>query len=229
MNWLSSKKQRELKRLQDAYYDGSSKDDSVIREYLRVLKELREREFSPTARTTRLHLGSGGHRIEGWINLDMLADGSVDLISDLRAGLPFRNASIDLIHSEDLIEHLDQQVGTLLVRESFRVLSRGGVMRLVTPDLKAIVEHVYLERQTRHLRWCAREFGAMTACEALNIHMRMGGEHRFLYDETQLRATLEAAGFKTRRVSFNTSSEPDLRFLDLRNFGLSLYLEATKT
>ena len=39
---------------------------------------------------------------------------------------------------------------------------------------------------------------------------------------------LEGAGFKVRRVSWNRSKEEALRWLDLRDFGLNLFLEAVK-
>ena len=43
-----------------------------------------------------------------------------------------------------------------------------------------------------------------------------------------LSGILAQVGFVVRRASYNTSRHPALRFLDLRNFGLNLFIEATK-
>jgi hypothetical protein len=101
-------------------------------------------------------------------------------------------------------------------------------MRLLTPDLRALVAKVYRGRAGRHLRWCAAELAAEGPCEALNMHLRMNGEHRFVYDEELLRSDLARLGFSVRRTRWNASRHPALRWLDLRDFGLNLFLEATK-
>ncbi|HEY0592024.1 MAG TPA: methyltransferase domain-containing protein [Thermoanaerobaculia bacterium] len=219
---------RELRRLAGAYWDADSKDESIIASYVAGLARLRAATGTGSPTHAALHLGSGGHRLDGWINADLIPGAETDLVLDIRSGLPFRSATLRWIHSEDVLEHLSQDDARTLIREAFRVLSPGGAMRLVTPDLRAIVEHVYLAAEQRQIRWCTREFGATTPCEDLNMHMRMDGEHRFLYDREQLEHLLRSEGFDVRIVSFGRSSHRELRNLDLRNFGLSLYAEATR-
>jgi predicted SAM-dependent methyltransferase len=210
---------RTLRRLQSRYYRG---DAAAVPEYLSTLAQARQ---APTGRA--VHLGAGGHHLDGWINVDVLPDG-VDLLADFVHALPFRSASVDFIHSEDLLEHLDLDAGKALLRDCHRVLKPGGVMRLLTPDLRALVQRVYVDRDREQLAWCARTLAADGACEALNMHLRMNGEHRFVYDEEQLTRVLRATGFRVRRVRWNQSRVPELRWLDLRDFGLNLFLEAVK-
>ncbi|HYC93261.1 MAG TPA: methyltransferase domain-containing protein [Thermoanaerobaculia bacterium] len=212
-------KRWKLRRLQERYYRG---DASAIPEYLATLAQARKR---PAGRA--VHLGAGGHHLDGWINVDVLPDGA-DLLADFVHALPFRSESVDFLHSEDLLEHLDLGVGKELLRECHRVLKPGGVMRLLTPDLRALIQRVYIDRDARHLAWCNDTLAADGACEALNMHLRMNGEHRFVYDEEQLTRVLRATGFRVRRVRWNQSRVPELRWLDLRDFGLSLFLEAVK-
>jgi predicted SAM-dependent methyltransferase len=225
---------RRLRSLQDAYYDAAGKDEDVIREYLQTLAKARrlESQRSPesaaSASAPRIHLGCGDHRLEGWCNVDVLRAPAVDLLADAARGLPLRDSSVEFVHSEDLLEHLDLEGGSVLVRECFRVLRPGGVLRLLTPDLEAIIERVYRERDARHLRWCNAQLSTQDPCEALNMHLRMNGEHRFVYDETRLRALLKQAGFQVACVRYNQSEHPELRYLDLRDFGLNLFMEATK-
>jgi hypothetical protein len=49
-----------------------------------------------------------------------------------------------------------------------------------------------------------------------------------VYDEERLSEVLRSLGFQVRRVRFNRSPIPELRYLDLRNFGLNLFLEGVK-
>ena len=60
------------------------------------------------------------------------------------------------------------------------------------------------------------------------MHFRMNGEHRFLYDDRYLRKVLESAGFRVGPVRWNESQHAALRYLDLRDFGLNLLVEAEK-
>jgi predicted SAM-dependent methyltransferase len=222
---------RRLRRLQSAYYDASEKNDAVIAEYLAVLAEAREEELRVAGGggpLTRVHIGSGGHYIRGWINVDLEPTPPVDVAANAGQDLPFRSASIDRIHSEDFLEHMDHAAGKHFLAEAFRVLRSGGVMRLLTPDLRALVKRSYLRPEERHLKWCSVYLGAHGPCEALNMHLRMNGEHLFIYDEEHLRDVLRETGFEVRRVRYNQSSDPHLRFLDLRDFGLNLFLECIK-
>jgi predicted SAM-dependent methyltransferase len=225
---------RRLRSLQDAYYDAAGKDEEIIREYLRTLAEARRLDGRRSAETAagapapRVHLGCGDHSLEGWLNVDFLRASAADLLADAARGLPFRDASVGFVHSEDLLEHLDLEGGTVLVRECFRVLRPGGVLRLLTPDLAAIIDRVYVRRDARHLAWCRAQLSTEDPCEALNMHLRMKGEHRFVYDEDRLRGLLERAGFQVIRAEYNRSAHRELRYLDLRDFGLNLFVEATK-
>jgi predicted SAM-dependent methyltransferase len=217
---------RELRRLQERYYRGGPAEAGAIAgEYLAALD--RARSFFPSP-ARAVHLGAGGHRLRGWINVDIVRDG-VDVLADLSTSLPFRSESVALLHSEDLLEHLDLEAGKRLLAECHRVLQPGGVMRLLTPDLRALVQQVYVDRNARHLAWCNTHLQADGPAEALNMHLRMNGEHRFVYDEEMLTRLLQSLGFRVRRVRYNWSPVPELRYLDLRDFGLNLFLEAVKT
>jgi predicted SAM-dependent methyltransferase len=219
-----------LRHLQNRYYRGTAEDaGKTAVEYLATLDSAREIWLRGTAarKRTAVHLGAGDHRLRDWINVDILP-GSADVLADFTAPLPFRSGSIDLLHSEDLLEHLDETSGKRFLAECHRVLRPRGVMRLLTPDLRALVERVYLQREPRHLEWCDTHLSATGPCEALNMHLRMNGDHRFVYDEEHLSETLTAIGFRVRRVRHNWSTVRELRYLDLRDFGLNLFLEAVK-
>lgn len=219
---------RELRTLQRKYYEGDPSDHSVILEYLETLRKARASTAEERSSGPMLHLGCGEHRLEGWINVDYLVTEATDVQTDVGNALPFRSDSVAFIHSEDLLEHLDLENGRTLLAECHRVLVRGGVMRILTPDLDKLIEHVYRQPQKKHLTWCKSYLGAVGPCEALNMHLRMDGEHRFIYDSTHLRKHLTTLGFDVYPVSYNKSTRPQLRYLDLRDFGLNIFFEAVK-
>ncbi|NOZ78109.1 MAG: methyltransferase domain-containing protein [Acidobacteria bacterium] len=218
---------RRLRALQKEYYQAPQKNDTLILQYFRELQRARSLVTRGPSGPC-LHLGCEDYHIEGWINVDIINSPAVDLQADLSQPLPFSSGSIDFIHSEDLLEHLERDAGHNLLAECFRVLRPGGVMRLLTPDLGRLVANIYLHPRARHLAWCGAYLGAQTPCEALNMHCRMGGEHRFVYDYPYLKDVLTGIGFRVHRVSWNRSRFPRLRYLDLRDFGLNLFLEAAK-
>jgi predicted SAM-dependent methyltransferase len=219
MDW---RVRRTLRKLQRAYY-ASPNDAATIRRYFATLSAARG-----TAPRRGLHAGSGDHHIDGWINVDAGVSDQVEVAADLSQAIPFRGESLDYIHSEDFIEHLDLEGGKRFIAEAYRALRSGGVMRILTPDLRALIDNVYHAREAKHIQWCADALNAGTPCEALNMHLRMNGDHRFIYDEELLTNLLQRAGFRVRRASWNRSKEKPLRFLDLRDFGLNLFLEAVK-
>jgi predicted SAM-dependent methyltransferase len=163
----------------------------------------------------RLHLGCGNVRLPGWVNIDI--DGGPDLQLDLRFGLPFPDASVDLIHTEHMLEHMCLSDGKLLLAEAHRVLRPGGKMRVGVPDLERIVGR-YAAPDWRDQAWIQDcNFDWIDSPVALINTSFRGWEHLYLYDETELRLRLEEAGFAdVRRVASGESAHPDLKGLETR-------------
>lgn len=104
----------------------------------------------------KVHLGCGPRVLKGWINIDLayepyenylqyytdkhypedLRGNQEDFIAyDISKGLPFDDNSVDVIFHEDFLEHIDQKSQIILLAESLRVLKKGGVHRINTPNL----------------------------------------------------------------------------------------------
>lgn len=86
----------------------------------------------------KLNLGSGSVLLEGWINIDILP--VADFQHDLTKPLPYANNSVGFIYSEHFIEHIEYHQAQSLLKECFRVLKKGGVLRIATPDLDYVME-----------------------------------------------------------------------------------------
>ena len=107
----------------------------------------------------KLHIGCGPRILKGWINIDAIyqkhdnpnyteqyfkdfypkkirGDKNDFILLDInKFGLPFKNNSVDIIFNEDFIEHLSQRNQIAFLNESLRVLKKGGVHRINTPNL----------------------------------------------------------------------------------------------
>jgi SAM-dependent methyltransferase len=147
------------------------------------------------------------------------------LIHDLRKPLPFASESVDYAYSSHTLEHLAREEGARLIREVWRVLKPGGIVRIVVPDLTLAVRRYLADLQQPMT--CAR--AATTLLTALRLAPRGGRDiHRWMYDAPSLSALLEASGFSCVTVrGFREGAVPDCALLDNRPDD-SLHIEATK-
>lgn len=171
----------------------------------------------------KLHLGCGPHIFPGWRNFD-IEPGPGGIKFDLREGVPALTHEVDFIFTEHFIEHLTLQEGQWFLKECYRVLKSGGVLRISTPDLWTLV-HDYEQKKID--RW-ADSWKPATPCEMLNEGMREWG-HKFLYDSRQLAHELFNAGFQSLVYEeWRGSKHETLRNLEIRPFHDDLIVEATK-
>ena len=83
--------------------------------------------------------GDGAYR-EDAIFTDDTARHNMKHFITANTRLPFTNSSVQYVYSEHMLEHLlPSNGGQIFLREAWRVLAPGGVMRLVTPDLDKYV------------------------------------------------------------------------------------------
>lgn len=80
-----------------------------------------------------VYLGAGSDRKEGWIHLDAFPFPGIDVVCDVRKGLPFEDNSIAHIYSQDFLEHTPPETKVELMNEIWRVLRPGGIMEHVVP------------------------------------------------------------------------------------------------
>ncbi len=189
-------------------------------------KNAEARSNGNDSRKHKLHIGSGPNRITDWINADIFPHPGIDIRLNVYDGLPFQDSSMRFIYSEDFIEHLSLEGARIFLSEAFRVLSPGGVMRVVTPNL-AVFARQYINREEGMLKWYRENFNCRTFAEAFNLGMRMGG-HLFLYDSETLEVELVQAGFMVHNATYKRSAYPELAGIDIRGDGMSLYYEATR-
>jgi predicted SAM-dependent methyltransferase/glycosyltransferase involved in cell wall biosynthesis len=162
-----------------------------------------------------LHLGCGDKNYPGFINIDMDAAGA-DMHLDLTKPLPWEQSSVDGIYSEHFFEHITQAEGIRLLHECRRVLKPGGIVRIATPDLQAMVN----DYVTGNIQPDWARFGldwTATRAERFNIGMRWWG-HQWLYDEEELVRLASMVGLAViGRCEYGKSSVPMFNDREYRN------------
>jgi predicted SAM-dependent methyltransferase len=88
----------------------------------------------------RLHWGCGPITPYGWVNSDIQAGPGVDVVADIRAGLPLAADSFDYIVSIHALPELPYADLDCTLAELHRVLKPGGVLRLGLPDLDKAIQ-----------------------------------------------------------------------------------------
>jgi SAM-dependent methyltransferase len=86
-----------------------------------------------------LNLGCGRRIHPDWENIDFTATAPGVRACDLRKGIPYPDASFDVIYHSHLLEHFSKQSAPVFLRECHRVLKLGGVLRVAVPDLERVV------------------------------------------------------------------------------------------
>ncbi|MEH7846004.1 MULTISPECIES: class I SAM-dependent methyltransferase [Rhizobium] len=191
-------------------------------EKLRLFNESRARSISRDIRIKplRINIGSRDTRLDNWINLDLRG---ADLNWNIARGLPFPDKSVSTIYAAYVLEHLmfPDEVKTFLC-DAHRVLSTGGAMRIVVPNLRGYAD-AYLRGQ--ELGWYEPKSGLREPKQPLAARfLQYAGAgappgafdvaHRFAYDFETLEELLLDAGFARVIQSNYMSSEIDELLVD---------------
>jgi predicted SAM-dependent methyltransferase len=205
----------------------------------RLLKDITRRGVD------KLHVGCGLVLLNGWLNIFYEpkqeygrvkeGNGKLALNYNLLKDWTIGDNTINYIAGSHFIEHLDLNHGIRFLKESFRVMTSGGVIRLSCPDLEIYARN-YIEENTDFFKnklireWCAfskaETAGEILAAKAYDS----GGAHKWFYDFDSLKHILEEAGFcDIKRCSRLEGKMLELEALELPQRELeTVYVEAMK-
>jgi SAM-dependent methyltransferase len=194
---------------------------SIRNAYFRNQKTLVSR-YLASASTPSLHIGAAGNHLPDWLNTDIGPTDRQMMFLDATKPFPIPSGAFDYIHSEHMIEHVPHAAGMAMLRECRRVLKKGGVLRVATPDMTVALglSPRPSEEGLRYLRWMSESFlpeisSEVRAASVINLVFR-GWGHEFIYDETALEWSLRQAGFTdVKRVGYGQSTHERLRGIDL--------------
>jgi SAM-dependent methyltransferase len=170
----------------------------------------------------KLNLGCGSQTPEGWINVDYAFGArlvSIPLFSainrkvrifktdwngaivihDLRKRFPWENDTADVIYSSHTLEHLTREEGRHFIMECWRVLKQSGIIRIIVPDLRAIVS-AYLQGEILADDFVLK-LDVMHGMDSGGLLRRaltpfVSFPHKCMYDEKRLIAIMRETGFR---------------------------------
>ncbi len=153
-----------------------------------------------------IQLGCGKNRLQGWMNLDMP-------VFDITRPLPWNDQSVDALFLEHVIEHIPTNQAYAFMKEAWRTLKPGGILRLTFPDLLRISR----ESTPEYIRFLqAHGWGNGTPGSALESIITNHG-HKAIWTRDTMLATLRSIGFEASEQRIGESPYPHIRHLDQRN------------
>src|SRR3989338_7215192 len=138
----------------------------------------------------KLHLGCGPRHIPGFVHVDAQPAPHVDIVGPVEQ-LPMDDNSVSLIYASHVLEHFGRCDYKAVLREWYRVLQPGGILRLSVPDFAA----------------CAAIYYESVLADGLSglVGLIVGGQrnehdfHKMIFDEDFLRRELLETGFREVR------------------------------
>ncbi len=176
----------------------------------------------------RLNWGCGEHIAPGWINSDIKEASGVDLVADIRKGLPLATDSLDYAVSVHALPELPYPDLAPALRELCRVLKPGGVLRLVLPDLDRAIT-AYRKGDSGYFKVDPDEVQSLGG--QLIVQMLWYGYSRSLFTADLTQELLEKAGFNgVRHCRYGQTASAFAEIVELDNReDESLYVEGAKS
>ena len=87
-----------------------------------------------------LNLGCGQRFHSAWTNIDFVSCGEGVIAHNLLNGIPFPDNEFDFVYHSHVLEHFEKEDGLFFIKECYRVLKHGGIIRIAVPDLEQIVK-----------------------------------------------------------------------------------------
>jgi predicted SAM-dependent methyltransferase len=140
---------------------------------------------------------------------------------------PFEENSVDCIYSSHTFEHLSYSEAAFVLKECYRVIKPGGVIRIIVPDLAQIVDN-YLSYKERVPHLAAKKLLEETLYFEIPVpnslhgfikfHFKRKNNHHFLYDKASLAHQLEQAGFHDiSEKNYGISNIENIKEIDIED------------
>ena len=184
-----------------------------------------------------LHLGCSNRYLPGYIHIDLDNKPHIDYPNTNIASLDmFKNDEVDLIYNCGTFEYFDLQQAAEVLKEWYRVLRPGGVLRISVPNFESVVE-VYLNNGKDMFGEgiLGLVYGRWPILDKDNNEKVL--YHKMIYDYRALSKVLQEAGFRDVQKynwkdvlpdDFDDYSKAYIPYKDENGLQMSLNLECIK-
>jgi predicted SAM-dependent methyltransferase len=87
-----------------------------------------------------LNVGCGNKFHKQWVNVDMTSYSKDVISANLLKGIPFPDNEFDVLYHSQVLEHFPKEKAQDFMKECYRVLRKGGIIRVVVPNLENIID-----------------------------------------------------------------------------------------
>ncbi len=175
-----------------------------------------------------LNVGCGTNTNPDFINLDYHWIKSIDICWDIvKKPYPIPTGHLEGIYSEHCLEHIPLPAFEANIKEFYRMLKPGGVVRIVMPDGELYFD-LYQQKKAGENVHMPYEENYISPMARINGLFRNYG-HQFIHDFYTVKKILEREGFKNVvRASYRNGQDPRL-LIDMEwRRDESLYVEAVR-
>ncbi|MDP2946729.1 MAG: methyltransferase domain-containing protein [Nanoarchaeota archaeon] len=143
---------------------------------------------------------------------------------NLSYGIPFHSNSIGHIYTSHFIEHLNGNDAVKLLRECYRCLKKGGILRIVVPPIENEIERMRESTKKYEQNKDSKPIQEFIAfAEKNRNHFSF---HRRMYSYKDLEKILQNTGFKKIfKRKFKEGNMPKTKEIEVRD---GLIIEAIK-
>ena len=162
--------------------------------------------------TLKLHLGSGGSYLRGWVNIDNFeyenndtsrTDSKYDVKMDIR-DLDVEDESVDEIMLIHVMEHFVRWESINLIKQFHRKLKPGGLLIIEMPDLDKCIEWYLKGKAAPHIN---TPLGSINMGKTQFYGNQWDGldyeTHRYVWTLSEFINVLQAEGFDIVQADHN--------------------------
>ena len=193
----------------------------------------------------KINIGSSSCHLDGWVNLEYdesywrknvfsgerlspkATRDMPDVFGDARNLSEYRDETFDEVRSAHVLEHISQSETIKSIREWYRILKSGGVVRIIVPDISFIIDK-WINKEENKEWWdvylndrglyCESElkkpFGHID--DAFMHIVFLDGHHVSAYTPDLLKYYMELVGFiNIERCDDDERDIPDCTVCDL--------------
>lgn len=178
---------------------------------------------------TKLNVGSNDVIFDGWINYDLYEHKGA-IMHDARTPFPHPDNSVDFIFSEHFIEHLNETEVLVFLKECYRLLKPGGVIRTSTFSIDEIMENCVNDEKWEiyNKKLLGGRYSHHPRVRFFNFAVYEGGGHKYMFNNDELIRFLKEVGFTMFNQPKRTESiYPELQNLEWRENSVCI-VEAIK-
>ncbi|HYD21132.1 MAG TPA: methyltransferase domain-containing protein [Flavipsychrobacter sp.] len=200
-----------------------------VRHFVSILRRGKKWQVNnKLANKKYLDVGCGHNADKTFVNLDYEWLPNVDIVWDITAKpYPFPDNRFEGIYTEHCLEHIPFEHCDKNIKEFYRMLKPGGIVRIIVPDGEKYVNWYTRKKQGENVKMPDEEY-YISPMHRINGIFRNHG-HLFIYDFDTLRILMEKNGFKNvRKCDYLQGANSDL-FHDTEMRAVeSVYVEGEK-